>query len=178
MNKEELFALIDEKITTNGKGDITGASLNEVLKAVAENGGGGGSASLGTLVFDDEWFDEVREGNVPPYKTISLTDIGMTKEQVMNEFKNLNIPKLIIATTYEDEGTVLGMTYMDLSSFSNEAYTNSLEVAEFAFEMIVPEMLEELGIEDDTIGNTITEHTGGAMFFVGDENLYAAITSF
>lgn len=39
MTKEELLALIDSKVNSNGNGEITGASLNEVLKAVAENGG-------------------------------------------------------------------------------------------------------------------------------------------
>lgn len=49
MTKDELIALIDEKINSNGKGDITGASLNEVLKAISQNGGGGGMHIQATI---------------------------------------------------------------------------------------------------------------------------------
>ena len=41
MSKEELKEMIDSVIVSNGNGQITGNTLNQVLNAIAENAGGG-----------------------------------------------------------------------------------------------------------------------------------------
>lgn len=66
MTQEELFAAIDETIKTNGQKLITAESLAALLKAIAANGGSGGSGqgalrlyALPAMSMDQEFIGQI-----------------------------------------------------------------------------------------------------------------------
>lgn len=144
MSKEELKEMIDSVIVSNGNGQITGNTLNQVLNAIAENAGGG---DVKILFFnenmpdymDPEYYEPFFNHNSEIYNIIVKKYTSLMQVDPNNANEWLSNVINILNDSFFKAYDILENYYFDgfLSAYASDFYFDGVEEDSESDELVV-----------------------------------------